>query len=589
MLTEQTLVNERRGPGTRHPWPSVHFANPRGRMAAMTTPRIYVPIEGGPSPSDLPDDGAIIPAQPAPVSAPPPRPMTSLIASAARLTSESLAKSRGRRASSEGWQEDAWEMYDLVGELRFITNLLANQQAKARFYVGTISENPDDPPVPTEDQTLIDALEAIGDGPSGLSQLIKRLAVNLQIPGDAWLIGIPKDLLPDADPDVIVTRIEGTVQLDDLVWHTMSVTEVSFPSKDEVEITMGDGTDPEKVKTNPDNLWMIRVWNPHPRRFWQADSATRSALPVLRELVGLTMHISAQIDSRLAGAGVLIAPDSAARAAKRAAGLPEDSNEDPFTDALIKAMMTPISDRSNASAYVPLVWTVPDEAVDKFQFLDFAKPLDAEAKVMRDESIRRYALSADAPPDLLLGMGGMNHWGQWLAQEDTVRSHTEPALALICDAITTQYIRELMKQTGRYDDEEIDNTVVWYMVDHLIIRPNRGQDARDAHASGVISDKALRDSLGFSEDDAPEEGVDQAVSIAMDLIREKPDLMRDPGLPFLVQQLRIVLRGGDLSDAQPTLGAPESEPTSDVGGSTPAESEPSLDLASMADLLGSRS
>ncbi|QGJ89433.1 portal protein [Microbacterium phage Ariadne] len=540
----------------------------------MSTPRIYVPIEGGPSPADLPDAGAITPRQPDRIEAPRPRPMTSLVAAATRLTSETLGRGRGRRASAEGWQEDAWEMYDLVGELRFITNLLANQQAKARFYVGTIAENPDDPPVPVTDQTLIDALEAIGDGPTGLSQLIQRLAVNLQIPGDAWLVGIPKDLIPDADPNVVVTRdAEGNVRLDDLVWHTLSVTEVKFPSKDEVEVTMGDDANADVIKASPDDLWLVRVWKPHPRRFWQADSATRSALPVLRELVGLTMHISAQIDSRLAGAGVLIVPDSAVRAAKRALNLPEDGPDDPFTDSLIKSMMTPISDRSNASAYVPLVWAVPDESEEHFRHMDFAKPLDAQAKDMRDESLRRYALSADAPPELLLGMGGMNHWGMWLAQEETVRSHTEPPLALICDALTTQYLRVLMSELD-YTDEVIDNTVVWYEVDHLIVRPNRGQDARDAHASGAISDSSFRDALGFSEDDAPPMGLDPAVSLALDLIREKPDLMSEPGLPAVVAQLREVLGGQATGD---NSGVPEPiDPASDseVSGSTPTEADP---------------
>jgi len=541
----------------------------------MSAPRIYVPIEGGPSPSDLPDSGAIIPRQPDRVAAPRPKPMQSLVAAATRLTSETLGRGRGRRASAEGWQEDAWEMYDLVGELRFITNLLANQQSKARFYVGTIAENPDDPPVPVEDEVLIDALESIGDGPSGLSQLVQRLAVNLQIPGDSWLVGIPKDMLPDADPNVIVTRsADGSVRLDDLVWYTMSVTEVSFPSPEEVAIVMGENAQQDTIKASPDDLWLIRVWKPHPRRFWQADSATRSALPVLRELVGLTMHISAQIDSRLAGAGVLLAPDSAARAAKRALGLPEDGPDDPFTDALIKAMMTPISDRSNASAYVPLVWTIPDESEPHFRFMDFSKPLDAQAKDMRDEAIRRYALSADAPPDLLLGMGGMNHWGMWLVQEDTVRAHVEPPLALVCDALTTQYIRVLMKELGTYTDEVIDNTVVWYEVDHLIVRPNRGQDARDAHASGAISDQAFRDALGFSEDDAPPMGLDPAVSMALDMIREKPDLMVDPGLPEVVRQLREVL-GGNATGDNAGVATP-ADPASDVevGGSTPTESKP---------------
>ena len=542
--------------------------------------RVYIPLPGGPSPSDLPDLGAIIPRQAEPVKAPRPQPMGSLVAAAARLTSEHIGRSKGRRASSEGWQEDAWEMYDLVGELRFVTNLLANQQAKARFYVGRIADNPDDPPVPVDDPVLRDALASIGGGPGGLAQLVKRLAVNLQIPGDGWLIGVPKDLMPDADDETPAVRnADGSIPLSNLVWHALSVTEVSFPNKDKVEVVMGDDAQADKITARPDDLWLIRVWNPHPRRFWQADSATRSALPILRELVGLTMHISAQIDSRLAGAGVLLVPASASEAAKRERGLPVDSEEDPFTEALIQAMMTPISDRSNASAYVPLVWTVPDDTVQHFKYLmqQDGRTLDAQAKEMRDDSIRRYALSADAPPELLLGVGGMNHWGAWLVQEDTVRAHIEPPLALLCDAFTTQFIRVLMREIGTYSDEEINRTVVWYDVEHLIVRAGRKDEARDAHAAGVISDEAYRTALGFGEEDAPKSDLDPAVQMALDLVSKSPALANSPGLPALVRQLREVLEGRD-----PSVPALAPAPSTDTAPAGPPEEIPDPVAAELA-------
>ena len=564
--------------------------------------RTYIPIEGGPSPSDLPVESALIPRVPEPAIPPRPQPMTSLIAAATRITSKNLTRGRGRRASAEGWQEDAWEMYDLVGELRFVTNLLANQMSKARFYVGTISDNPEDAPVPSDDPVLKDALEAIGDGPSGLTQLVKRLGVNMQIPGDAWLVGIPKDLLPDADDNVYVERTaDGQVRLDDLVWQAMSVTEVSFEDKN-VVLTLGDDAKADIVKAPVDDVWLIRTWNPHPRRFWQADSATRSALPVLRELVGLTMHISAQIDSRLAGAGMLVIPESVIRAAKRLAGIPEDDpDRDPFTDSLIEAMMKPISDRSNASAVVPLVVAIPDEATGLVQHITFVGTLDAEAKGMRDDSIRRYALSADAPPELLLGLGDMNHWGAWLVQEDTVRAHLEPPLALVCDAITTQYIRVLMDELGTYTPEQIDNTVVWYDVEHLIVRADANANADKAHSAGIISDEAYRKALGFGDDDAPAAGIElpPAVQMALDLVSRSPGLASTPGLPILVQQLEAILAGKP-EDAPPIPVAAAPAPEEDTPEEDrPVAGPPSADdvalvaagssiLEAQADLVGAR-
>lgn len=524
--------------------------------------RSYVTVPLGPQPSDMPDVGAITPRQTEPVGAEPPR-ANSLLAAAVRLTASSNDRRARRSSNKENWQEDAWEMYDLVGEVRFITNLLANQMSKARFYVGTLTDDPTEPPVPTTDERLQNALEAIGDGPSGFTQLIKRLGVNLQIPGDGYMVGIPKWLLPESKQE---RPVEGSsIVLDDLMWHTLSVTEVSIDG-DEVKLSLGDAKE-DVIEASLDDVICIRVWNPHPRRFWEADSATRSSLPVLRELVGLTMHISAQIDSRLAGAGVLLAPQSAAAAVKRMMGLPEDGPDDPFTDSLIKAMMTPIQDRSNASAYVPLVWTVPDESEPHFRFMSFAKELDAEAKGMRDESIRRYALGADAPAELLLGVGGMNHWGAWLVQEDTVRAHLEPPIALIADALTTQYLRPIMLGLD-IDQSIVDDTLIWYEVDHLIVKVNAREDADKAHAAGVISDEAYRKALGFSEEDAPPAAasVDVAVTTALDMVSKAPSLAQDPGLPVLVEQIRAVLGG------EPAPVA-ETEPTAERPGAVPEPSD----------------
>lgn len=535
--------------------------------------RTYVPVPG-PAPSDLPDVGAITPPVPEPATAPQ-RPMQTLLASAARITETTLkGRKGGKRHSGEEWQEDAWEMYDLVGEMRFLTNVLAAQGAKARFYVGTLADDPTDPPIPTTDTRLSGALEAIGDGPTGLSQLIKRLLVNLQVPGDGWLVGIPEDEMPGRraliqnDPTYEPTPL-AQIELDDLEWRMLSVSEVDFDDKDVILKLGGDKA--EEITVGADDIYLIRVWSPHPRKAWEADSPTRSTLPVLRELVGLTMHISAQIDSRLAGAGVLLVPSSAARAAKIALGLDPDDESDPFTEALIETMITPISDRSNAAAYVPAVWTVPDETTEKFVFLDFAKPLDAEAKGMRDEAIRRYALSADAPPELLLGLGSMNHWGAWLVQEDVVRAHLEPPLALVADALTTQYLRPVMEEIGGYTEEQIENTVVWYDVEHLIVRVSKGDDASRLYDQGVINSEAVRNAHGFSEDDAPEaDSSDPAVTTALEMVSRAPSLAQNPGLVPLVAQLREIM-GGEKAPVTPTDDAPAEE---EVVEGTPEPTDP---------------
>lgn len=507
--------------------------------------------------------------------------MSSLMASAARLTKEAL---EGRRwsAASQDWQEDAWDMLDLVGEQRFLTNTLANRLSQARLYVGRLdSEALLDEPEAVEDPTINGVLEALGDSPTARAMLLRRLAVNLSISGEGWIVGVPSGLLPPEHRTRTPRedwQAGDDLFLDDLEWHMLSTSEVTTTSQGLARLKFAENV---TVEVSPDDLYLIRVWHPHPRRSWEADSPTRSSLPVLRELVGLTMHISAQVDSRLAGAGVFLVPASAAKALKVAAGIDEHSNEDPFSDALIEAMMAPINDRSSAAALVPLVVTVPDDTVDKFKHIKFDSGLDGTALSMREEAIRRLALGQDAPPELLLGTAGMNHWGAWLVREDVVSTHIEPPLALICDALTTQYLRPALESLGVADADEY---VVWYDVSHMITRPNRATDAQALHDKGVLSDEAVRAANGFDDNDAPTDITDPALDVVLRMIGQAPSLAADPGIPALVEQVRAALAGEDPEEVDaevvPTPGGTDGG--AQPGGVPATDSDPAPAVAASA-------
>jgi hypothetical protein len=494
-------------------------------------------------------------------------PLDSLIASARRLTRATMSN---RVGSSQDWQNDAWEMFDLVGEQRFLAVTLAGRMSQARLYVGRI-ESDTDAPVPVQDENLTAILDSVGASPSARAQLIARLGVNLFIAGDGWLCGIPRHLIPPAllvggsltvpdQPLYVEPSPEaeaGMLSIEDLEWRMLSVSEVSANSGGgEVRIKLGEGPE-ETLVVNPDDVFLIRVWRPHPRKWWEADSPTRSSLPVLRELVGLTMHVSAQVDSRLAGAGILFVPQSVIRALAAVDGLTEQEAQDRFTEALMSAMLTPIGDRSNASALVPLIVAAPDDAIEHFKHVQFDRPLDTSALSLRDEAIRRLALGEDAPPELLLGTGGMNHWGAWLVLEDVVTTHLEPPLALICDALTTQYLWPVLAEQGM-DERTAHDYVIWYDVSDLVVRPNRGQDAMTLHEKGVISDTALRTATGFDESDAPPSPAPE-LEMALELVRAQPALLADPGLEFVVASLRAAMSGGPYPDRPAASAAPAAD------------------------------
>lgn len=500
-------------------------------------------------------------------TAPTGRDRSGIVASARRLTGDEAKnkKAAGSASKTAAWQEEAWELHDLIGEQRFLGNTLAGRMSQAAFYVGRLdpTASPGTRPEPVEDATIQRVLDAIGDGPAGFAQIIHRAGVNLFVAGEGWLVGIPPRLIPGTPEHKAATDLTGQLRLvdraaadqkieDDILtmrWRMLSVAEIDTDQSGTAKIQLEDGV---TVEAPASQLYLVRLWRPHPRYAWEADSPTRASLPVLRELLGLTMSISAQIDSRLAGAGILLISDQASAALKQAAGIDPSSSDDPFVDTLIDTMVTPIKDRSAASAVVPLVVTVPADVVDRVKHITFSTPLDKESQKLRDEAIRRLALGQDAPPELLLGVGGMNHWGAWLVREDVVKTHLEPPLALICDALTTEYLRPILIAMGK-TPEEAEEHVVWYDVDNLISRPNRGEDAKELYDRGAITDKALREANGFEEGDAPEETAeiqnDPAVDRALQLVANAPSLMQNPGLPAIVEQIRAVLEGQDATAA----------------------------------------
>lgn len=517
------------------------------------------------------------------------RPLSSLVSSATRMGKKKF--SPRRNAVSSDWQDEAWDMYDQVGEQRFLASTLAGRVGQAHLFVGRYNDDDEleELDADNDPRNISSILDAFGDNKSGRVQMLYRMAVNLFIAGEGWLVGIPQDVI-DAKQDqddlaksgLMTFDLSATdeekgyegVDLDSIVWRFLSNDELSFNHADNTVTVPIDEAATEKHDFDADELMMIRVWRPHPRRSSEADSPTRSVLPVLRELVGLTMHISAQIDSRLAGAGVLVIPESAKRAFKEAQGLDADDTSDPFTDALMEAMTTAIADRSSASALVPLVISAQDESVDKFQHISFANQLDEAGKELRDEAIRRLALGQDAPPELLLGSGGMNHWGAWLVREDVVTTHIEPVLALIADALTTQYLWPVIEQTMDMDNAERERYVVWYDVSHMVVRPNRSDSAMKLFESGAISEAAVREATGFDDTDAPvadEEQSDKAVEMAMSLVTAAPSLMQAPGLPAIVKQIRDMLAEG--TDASPAGDNPVDSDGDSIedGGSGPGQ------------------
>src|SRR6185295_20387331 len=65
----------------------------------------------------------------------------SLVASAARLRWDAGIGLKTWRFGDDGWQQEAWRLYDVIGELRFIANWIGSALSRVRIYVAKVDEN----------------------------------------------------------------------------------------------------------------------------------------------------------------------------------------------------------------------------------------------------------------------------------------------------------------------------------------------------------------------------------------------------------------------------------------------------------------
>ncbi len=436
------------------------------------------------------------------------------------------------RLGDQRWQSEAWRHFDICGELRYAVNWIGNAVSRCRIYVAEVDAKGAPGEEVTSDE-IAGIAETMFGGPGGKSEALRTLGIHLSVPGESYIVA---ESVADANKDI---------------WYVASTSEVSRQS-DVVKVkrsnVFGGGT--HELQEGRDLL--IRVWTPHPRKHDSADSSVRAALPILREIEHLTKYSFAQMDSRLAGAGMLFLPDQI--------DFPRTEEDESTAQGLMqvlgRAMAASLQNREDASAMVPIIATVPGEYVDKIKYVTFETPLAQSAGEQRDKAIGRLAVALDLDPEILLGKGGMNHWGSWQVEESTIKIHIVPVLSRICEALTSAYLGPALETIG----EDPEKYVFWFDTSPLTIRPNRGEDARSLHTDGILSDETARQENGFSEDDAPDDE-ERIRRLMTDLVKLNVNLLTDPGVR------RILGLPDDVLGSSDTSGTVSSTPSTQV---TPA-------------------
>jgi hypothetical protein len=441
-------------------------------------------------------------------------------APAAVLASAAMVSQSSYRdvPQTKDWQSRAWDYYDDTPEARFTTQWLASAISRARLYVGTpdpdgsgrpdpIMTNQGDKPKPGVDPTAQHPLDSLFGGPSGHAQMLTRMAQHLTVVGETYIAGYDSK--------------EGQQ------WKVLSSCELN-QSGSRIQILqnalMGMPADEGEVAIEPGKGSLMRVWRPHPRRYWDADSSFRALLSTLQELQDVSAHIHASLESRLAGAGMLVLPESATLPT---VDVPENSplRDDPEMAALIEAMVTAIGNRDAASAIVPILCRVNDEAVAKVQHLRFGTPLDDKILELRDSAIRRFAAGMDLPQEIALGLSeAANRWTGRQVEELSVKIHCEPLLAMICEALTTRYLWPVLQARKVQEPQKY---VIWYDVGDLVQPPNRAPDARELYQMGLLRPESVLRESGFGDHEVPDEDFARAHLVSQLALRGIPPDVAD--------------------------------------------------------------
>jgi len=400
----------------------------------------------------------------------------------------------------QGWQDEAWDAYrDNVGEFSAVTNWRASAISRANLFVARLSDDAASAPAPVDDQVLCGLLEQLGTGgANGYSQLLKRISIHLDVPGETVLVGTE-------------TRDRGQI------WFPASTNQVTtWGGDDAIRIDNTGDPDldyiqiPAPPEGQPPTTVLRRIYEPDPLEPWLSISPARYARKPLRILNRLTDRVNANTLSRLMNKMMLISGDVTLPAMPDRA----DLHADPQMAGLIYGATTAIENPESPAAVLPIIARAMGDIAGKIELIDFGTSFDEQLVPLFDLFIRRLSLMLNVPPEILLGIGeSSNHWNAWLVSADTVRIHLAPTIEMIADALTRAYLRPaivgLNKQAGRllYNPNAY---TIWYDTNRLTERPNRAEDARADYAAGAIGlDAFLRD-VGRNVTDKPDSAEQRA-------------------------------------------------------------------------------
>jgi hypothetical protein len=474
-----------------------------------------------------------------------PQPNLAAVSSAAlaRIDAWTVPARRGHE-----WQRDAFSFNELIGEIGYLNNLVANLVSTCELRVVETRIGVDGLEMEESSDPRAARVMAAFTGPQGgQKELKRRAAMHLQIAGESYLLGTPlKDKFD---------RAAG------FMWE--------FLSTEEIRVTAGQGK--QQIKRNASGLsdgdagfvdveaFIARLWRPDPRYSMRADSPMKRVLPICRELVVLSEVVDSIAKSRLSS-GMLFIPEEMSFGPINETEAPNESDDfDEFIATLVEHMSAPVRDRTSAAGLVPLVVRGAAEYGDKIRLVQLAQDLDATFHDLRMELLDRLAKGLDAPPEIIGGKAGLNHWSSYNVDADLIGKHVNPVGEMIAEFITVAYLRPMLAEFEYLSDDEVQRFELVFDSRILTARQDEGPAATGAWDRLALSDTSYLRANGFELDDYPSD--DERKRRTLEKV-----LMADPGtygpllLPELYPELSYLFDGVEPTPVNAAPAAPVDSP-----------------------------
>lgn len=396
------------------------------------------------------------------------------------------------------WQLRAYGYYDTIPEIKFGAQFYSRMLAPLRLFAATIDENGE--VEETDEPKVVEQVERIKDPGGGRSVMLGSYGRQQFLGGESLLV---------------VTNGEEGEQ-----WEMLSPLELRIGPDGNYMRLKAPQLAPEMLRNAPDDDFeplddgeaiIYRLYRRHPAYSLLPDSTMQAVLDVCEELILLSRDIRSRTRQRITSAGILLVNGEITSVTNSISGDADDADpdEDPFLRDLTQAAVAAISDEASPASVVPIIVRV-DAGDDKggldnvMKHIQFVDPNALALPGQRREAIERLAIGLDMPPEVLLGIGGMNHWSGWMVDDQSWKQHGQPVAQQLVDDLTSAFLRPTLKQENVANWEQY---VIGYDPAAVVSHPDQGKDAKELHDRGAIGDKALREANNFSDEDAqtPEE------------------------------------------------------------------------------------